>query len=195
MGSETRVLVNKVVDIDPGDFWSMRIAVQKGDEIEIFVIEKDEYDFDVLLLPDEAVDEEGFYDSDALLNAEHETYFHETYQFPRKGMYRLVISCLRAREVIREVKVKVTRTRETNRDENTGQSKGSKSEDRQSGEKQLSVEGVVKVARVLLSYASLSLVAGFVSPVGGAVVLSVGGALLAIFRNEIRILLGLQSGE
>lgn len=188
MEQEPDILIEEAVYIAPGDFWSIPIHAHDGDTIEIVVQENDGYDFDILLLHGEDVDDEGFYDKYARLEVEKQTYYRGSYQFKEAGDYSIVISCVRAREISRELYVKVTKIKEKGTDYVTDASV-SHLEMQLTHKVRLSIRGLVILTVLLSVYMFLALSVGIFYPWYGVVILSVGGIVFAIFHREVRALI------
>ncbi len=184
-------IVDEEVDVDPGDFWYFPIAGRAGDTITIVVREIDEYDFDVLLLPEENVDEDGFDERYALLHKKHQTYFRGSYTFQEDGRYCLLISCIRAREITRNLVVKVTKAR---RKDDKQLSSSSSNLDQPTTKVPISVgdlhlRGIVALTAIALVYGACIVTLYMIHPGFAAAVGAVGGLLLTVFGWKLRSLI------
>ncbi len=196
MGSGAETIVDETVDIDAGDFWDISFEAQKGDTITVAVWELDGYDFDVFILRDGDVDDNWLLDDHALLAAEREIYCRRRYPFPETGVFHLVVSCIRAREVPREVHVKITRERKVEKVDDAHpvpMSRGALEMSVQSSSSGWSHRGMATLLAIVVLLISVTVVAYIVHPGLGAAVVLVSGLLGGLFRKEIRGALGLHS--
>jgi len=193
MKSYSKVTIDEMVDIDPGNFWYRCFPAQAGGYVTIDAWELDGYDFDIFLLHEENICDDEFSDKYALIGKGHEGHFRGSATLQMSGNYCVVISCIRAREITREVRVRVTMT--VNEAQTSTQIDGrlAPPSAATSSRENLSIKGVLILVCIVILFGFCIMASYVIHPGLAAAVTAAGGVLLRILEKKIRTLVGFQT--
>ena len=105
-----------IFEVKPGDFVTIAFEVGTGQTLSIWARETDGDNFDLLLLREEDVTDDEYWEEFSLLEMEKKGYYKETYTFKEEGSMCLVLSNTRGRNLEREVHLKLTLMESGNED-------------------------------------------------------------------------------
>lgn len=181
-----RILEDDTLLIEEKGWVWVEIDANKGNIVYILARESVGDDFDIHIVYQEDVDEDNLWTEHALFTKKKQKNFRGKYIFIESGTYRLVISNARAREIEREVYVKIELETPSRKETQSNETKETEFHPNLSWKMFLVFILLLSIVTVIAF--SLSRIDVFIA---GAL-LTVVGIIIRIFTPDLRRALGLE---